>query len=101
MGIPGLSAFDGMKASELLGLHTPGNTFIQDVKTYATALARTPQNFISRAVRVHKLADTKLALHSDRKGEMVKTLNWYALLCYEVILCSSGRLHIMLRCSHH
>lgn len=79
MGIPGLSAFDGMRASELLGLHTPGNTFLQDLKTYATVLVRTPQNFVSRAIRVHKLADTKLALHGDRKGEMIKTLNWYAL----------------------
>lgn len=77
MRIPGLSAFDGMKASELLGLHSPGNNFIQDLRAYFNALARTPQNFVARAVRVHKLADTKLALHSDRKGEMVKTLNWY------------------------
>ena len=76
----GISVFEGVKPSDLLGLHTPGNGFIQDAKMYFQVLARTPQNFIKRALRVHKLADTQQAIHGDRKGEMVKTLNWCASL---------------------
>ena len=49
---------------------------MEDAKAYGTVLLHTPQNFIKRAIRVHKLAETVDNIHGKRKGEMLKTLNW-------------------------
>ena len=69
--------FFGLIPSGLIGLHSPGNSFLMDVRQYLHALARTRQNFTARAVRVHTLVDTQQTLYSGEKGEMVKSLNWY------------------------
>ena len=72
--------FGDTKASELLGLHGSNNGFIDDFKVYIGALLRTPQNFIARAIHVHNFAETVQSLNDARKGEMIKTLNWCALV---------------------
>lgn len=80
MPITRSKTFAGTKPSELLGLHHPDNGFLQDVKQYFGVLARTPQNFLQRSLHVHKLEDTVSNINGERKGEMVKTLNW--CVCY-------------------
>ena len=71
-------AFSDTSPSELLGLHGANNGFVDDINQYFAVLLRTPQNFIARAIHVHKLEDTVQNLHASRKGEVVKTLNWCA-----------------------
>ena len=70
--------FARTKPSELFGLHHGNNGFAADVKGYFAVLARTPANFVNRAIRVRNFKDTVASLHDDQKGEMVRTLNWCA-----------------------